>query len=318
MAVCFGISSSLHISLFAKHSPFLKQHTIRTFSQFKSTNTYKFSFKINSRYSTARNQRLVLSTLKSNHSKMEEIHNVSFIGAEKAQIVDDKLMSQLIGFELSQLMELAGLSVAQAVHDFYKDSSRRSIVVCCGPGNNGGDGLVAARHLFHFGYSINSVIYPRLATSFEKPLKPFYSQLISQLSALDIPLTSEPQVPQDAEIIIDSLFGFSFSSKGGIRSPYDIILSTMNQAQRKHNASVVAVDVPSGWHVETGPDPNADSNAQANTPDMLISLTCPKLGVRDYTGPHYIGGRFVPPKLLQEMDLKLPKYNGSDQIVRLV
>ena len=53
-------------------------------------------------------------------------------------------------------MELAGLSVAQAVHAEYghvcgAHSEKIKVLVLCGPGNNGGDGLVAARHLNHFG-----------------------------------------------------------------------------------------------------------------------------------------------------------------------
>ncbi len=47
-------------------------------------------------------------------------------------------------------MELAGLSVATAIAKTYQplnNESNTSVLVCCGPGNNGGDGLVAARHL---------------------------------------------------------------------------------------------------------------------------------------------------------------------------
>lgn len=47
-------------------------------------------------------------------------------------------------------MELAGLSVACAISKSYSNDKTNSILVCCGPGNNGGDGLVAARHLFLF------------------------------------------------------------------------------------------------------------------------------------------------------------------------
>jgi NAD(P)H-hydrate repair Nnr-like enzyme with NAD(P)H-hydrate epimerase domain len=47
-------------------------------------------------------------------------------------------------------MELAGLSVAEAAAAEIPEKNSR-ILVICGPGNNGGDGLVAARHLHHFG-----------------------------------------------------------------------------------------------------------------------------------------------------------------------
>lgn len=46
-----------------------------------------------------------------------------------------------------QLMELAGLACAQALATAYPSDEYRHVLVCCGPGNQGGDGLVAARHL---------------------------------------------------------------------------------------------------------------------------------------------------------------------------
>jgi NAD(P)H-hydrate epimerase len=53
---------------------------------------------------------------------------------------------------LVQLMELAGLSVATAVHLEYERCKR--VLIRVGPGNNGGDGLVAARHLWQFGHRV--------------------------------------------------------------------------------------------------------------------------------------------------------------------
>jgi hydroxyethylthiazole kinase-like uncharacterized protein yjeF len=82
------------------------------------------------------------------------------LSQKEAQEIDDYLMSSERGkFSIDQLMELAGLSVAQTVYKIYPLTSHKKIIICCGPGNNGGDGLVAARHLAHMGYSI-TVCYP--------------------------------------------------------------------------------------------------------------------------------------------------------------
>lgn len=59
-----------------------------------------------------------------------------------------------LGFSVDQLMELAGLSVACSLAQEYDKKMFGRVLVICGPGNNGGDGLVAARHLHHFGYDV--------------------------------------------------------------------------------------------------------------------------------------------------------------------
>ncbi|CAG8644310.1 8358_t:CDS:2, partial [Paraglomus occultum] len=68
-------------------------------------------------------------------------------------------------------------------------------------------------------------------------------------------------------------------------------------------------DIPSSWNVETGPEPNSF------VPSLLISLTAPKLGVRDFKGTHYLGGRFVSPALAEKFNLNLPPYPGTEQVV---
>ena len=61
--------------------------------------------------------------------------------------LDVDLMAQP-GFSLDQLMELAGLSVASAITKEYVLADRPNILIVAGPGNNGGDSLVAARYIF--------------------------------------------------------------------------------------------------------------------------------------------------------------------------
>lgn len=56
-------------------------------------------------------------------------------------------MSKAGTFSLEQLMELAGLACAQTLAQVYSKDTHPCVLVCCGPGNQGGDGLVAARHL---------------------------------------------------------------------------------------------------------------------------------------------------------------------------
>ncbi|PVH31962.1 hypothetical protein PAHAL_9G273800 [Panicum hallii] len=188
---------------------------------------------------------------------------VTHLTQRDAAEIDEQLMGPL-GFSVDQLMELAGLSVAAAVAEVYKLSEHTRVLIICGPGNNGGDGLVAARHLYHFGYR-PSVCYPK------RTPKPLYSGLVTQLESLSIPFIPAEDLPDDLsrefDIIVDAMFGFSFH--GTPRSPFDdliqrlISLSVIGNSVKK--PAIVSVDIPSGWHVEEG-----DVDGGGIKPDMLF------------------------------------------------
>ena len=84
-------------------------------------------------------------------SELVEFSGVSVLGAKAAQELDEDLMSREGGYLLAQLMELAGLSCSEAVAAVFPVVTHRRVLIVCGPGNNGGDGLVCARHLYHQG-----------------------------------------------------------------------------------------------------------------------------------------------------------------------
>lgn len=218
-----------------------------------------------------------------------------FLSQELSKVLDDRLMSEF-AFGIEQLMELAGLSVAETV---TKEYTPCNVLIVCGPGNNGGDGLVAARHLYHFGY-MPTVVYPK---STENPL---YLRLMTQCRSLDIPIL--PILPDLSyfSLIIDAIFGFSF--KGDIRPPFDEIIRSINQSSKP----VLSVDIPSGWDVEKG-----NVSGQGLNPQVLVSLSAPKPCSQFFNGKHYLGGRFIPPKLADELNFQVPDYIGPSQSVKL-
>ena len=223
---------------------------------------------------------------------------VTLLGQDAAIALDEDLM-RTPGFSVDQLMELAGLSVACAVKDAYPDAS--SVLVVAGPGNNGGDGLVAARHLRHFGVAKVDVVYPK------QPKKQLFANLVAQCTEVDAPVSAAPPAPLATyDVVLDAVFGFSF--RGAPRPPFDALL----EALAATTAPLVSVDTPSGWHVEDGP-----TGPVKLAPDVLVSLTAPKKCASHFAGRHYVGGRFVPPRVAEKYGLELPPYPGASQILEL-
>jgi len=227
---------------------------------------------------------------------------ITFLNKEEAQEIDKELMSPSVGYSIQQLMELAGLSVAQSIMDCFPLDTFRRVIVVCGPGNNGGDGLVAARHLRQFGYIVE-VCYPKPSQ------KAIYTDLMKQLEQYGVHISKDFSVASGSfDLIVDAVFGFSFS--GEIRPPFDSVLKEMNESGIKR----VAVDIPSGWDVEEG-----DSRGLFTPPECVVSLMLPKrcMETCKFSGTHYLGGRFIPDAVRLKYGFKVPHFPGSQQFVRL-
>ncbi|PRD25082.1 UNVERIFIED_CONTAM: NAD(P)H-hydrate epimerase [Trichonephila clavipes] len=157
---------------------------------------------------------------------------------EEAINIDKELFDEY-KFSVDQLMELAGLSVASAIAKTYPLQAMKrkgTLLVCCGPGNNGGDGLVCARHLKLFGYE-PTIFYPRRTN------KPLFENLVVQCQEMDIPflsfLPAIRLVDDSYNLVVDALFGFSF--KPPVRAEFEDCMNKL-----KHlGIPVCSVDVPS-------------------------------------------------------------------------
>lgn len=230
---------------------------------------------------------------------------VKFLGQDEAMNIDVELFNEY-KFSVDQLMELAGLSCAVAIAKCYalSDLKGDNILVFCGPGNNGGDGLVCARHLKLFGYC-PSIYYPK------RTERPLYQNLTTQCQAMAVPFLEDPPnaeaLCKNYSLLVDALFGFSF--RPPIRAEFVSLVDTIKNS----GVPLCSVDIPSGWDVEHGPPESGGLE-----PDLLISLTAPKKCAEKFRGRfHFLGGRFVPPALEKKYGLELPKYPGTEVCVKL-
>uniref|UniRef100_A0A1L8DZV7 NAD(P)H-hydrate epimerase n=1 Tax=Nyssomyia neivai TaxID=330878 RepID=A0A1L8DZV7_9DIPT len=230
---------------------------------------------------------------------------IKLLTQKEAIDIDNKLFNEY-KFSVDQLMELAGLSCAHSIAKCYSINSLQTprILVCCGPGNNGGDGLVCARHLALMGYK-PVIYYPKQTATV------LYQNLTHQCEKMNIEFVQEAPTKEEIDekysIVIDALFGFSF--KPPVRESFAAIMKSLMDTR----TPIASIDIPSGWHVEDGPTETSSIN-----PQLLISLTAPKMCATHFKGKHhYLGGRFVPPALQEEYQLNLPEYPGTECCVKL-
>lgn len=224
------------------------------------------------------------------------------IGPKAAAALDEDLMSSG-AFTIDQLMELAGLSCSQAMYALSPPSKSPNVLVACGPGNNGGDGLVAARHLHYFGYK-PTMYYPKQGKH------EIYGRLRTQLEQLKVPFIDDFHAQlAKSDWVIDCIFGFSFS--GEVREPFPSVIKALAESK----IPIMAVDAPSSWNITDGPPD--DGPGKSYNPDALISLTAPKPLVKWFKGRHFVGARFLGKDIAEKYDIDVPPYKGSDQIVEV-
>src|ERR1700731_2186225 len=146
------------------------------------------------------------------------------------------------GVEVEKLMEHAGASVARVVRQFFPCPGKCLVFV--GKGHNGGDALVAARHLKKRGWKIDI----RLAFPEEECAKLVRHQLQSLAEAK--PVSEDAAEDLRRTIILDGLLGLGTQSL--LREPIRTLAREINQLRVQQNAFVFAVDLPTGLNGDNG------------------------------------------------------------------
>jgi NAD(P)H-hydrate epimerase len=153
------------------------------------------------------------------------------------------------------LMENAGLAVSDAIIDRW---TPRPVVVLCGPGNNGGDGFVVARHLSEHGWPVRLALLGERAS-----LKGDAAQMAKRWRGAIEPLS--PKALEGAELAIDALFG------AGLTRPLEGAAKEIVAALNASPIPVVAVDVPSGLHGDLGRPLDATDGACVDA-DLTVTF----------------------------------------------
>jgi NAD(P)H-hydrate epimerase len=205
------------------------------------------------------------------------------------------------GVSEQQLMEEAGLAAAQEAWMAVGAIEQRGILVLVGPGNNGGDGLVAARQMVQWG----AIPYVYLLRS-----RPDDDPQWRALIEAEVPWTSVEEDPgferleallQDASAIVDGLLGIGASPRERpIEGDLAEVLRRVNDTRsRIPPPQIIALDVPTGVDADSG---YADPHALRA--DLTVTFGFPKVGLYSIPGREY-AGRVVP------VELSLPPGSGE-------
>ncbi|HWF12793.1 MAG TPA: NAD(P)H-hydrate dehydratase [Candidatus Acidoferrales bacterium] len=189
----------------------------------------------------------------------------------------DRLTTERYGIPGIELMENAGTAIAEFLHEKFADLRNRKILVLCGKGNNGGDGLVAARHLKNSGC-------PAVVFLFANPgsvegdaaanLKR-WQQGLGEMYVVTSEAEWESARPAlvEAELIVDALLGTGL--RGHVEGLLGKVIDDLNaaRAKRRDKMAVVAVDMPSGLASDS-----QDFGGPVVRADFTVTLTAPKVG----------------------------------------
>ena len=207
--------------------------------------------------------------------------------------------SERAGVSKDTLMENAGLACARYVREHLSGCAGRRIVVLVGPGNNGADGLVIARHLRRWGADVCCYVVrgrpgvdPKMADALT------YDVAIADAAA-DPELQTLDSLLSGSDLVVDAILG------AGRYRPLDGTVASVCALVNRHcrarpDLAVVAVDLPTGVNPDTGA---ADENTLVA--DVTLALCFPKFGIANFPGAGYAGRIAV-------LDVGLPQTVAAD------
>ncbi len=245
------------------------------------------------------------------------MYPVKIITVEKSRELENRAHES--GLTFAEMMENAGRATAQAIHRRIGARGRR-IVVLVGPGNNGGDGLVAAHYLSQMGAQVTCYIWKRQVGD-DANLQRVQADGLGLLWAEDdADLAALRGLLSGADVVVDALLGVGVDRPIGGRLQELLDAARQALAQRRAPGGlaevvpsaptgtgplVVAVDCPTGLHCDSGAlDP------AALPADLTVTFAYPKVGLLRFPGAEAVGEIVVadigiPPAFAADVPLEM-------------
>ncbi len=216
------------------------------------------------------------------------------IGAE-AMAGEDR-RAHAFGMPGLRLMEHAGTAVAAATRALAEATGRLGrgpVLIMCGPGNNGGDGFVAARRLAQAGTDVIVALVAPTARPATADATRNWDRLATEprVTRVHAAVTRDLVIlgadVDRASIIVDALLGSG--GKGALREPIRGAVELIGRA-RTAGVPVVAVDTPTAVDLSSG-----DASDPVVQADLTVTFHRPKTGLRTRRGALLAGKVLVAP-----------------------
>lgn len=223
----------------------------------------------------------------------------------------DRLMTEEYGITRLQIMENAGRHLAELTRRLLGgEISGKNITVLCGAGNNGGGGMVAARHLSNWGAAVQVVLARPVDELHEATALQWHTLGKLPLERVEYDEENPPDF-NEATAIIDALLGYGLQG-----DPHGAKARLIEQANAT-GKMIVSLDVPSGLDATSG-RPGTPCTRAAVT----MALAVPKVGLlkeaaRPYAGQLYMADISVPPVLYEQIGVENPRTFMVNSVMRV-
>ena len=195
-----------------------------------------------------------------------------------------------MGFSRKFMMENAGAGATKRLVEKFGDVKSKNVVVFAGLGNNGGDGLVIARHLAGYGSNVTVFLLGE-ADNIRSEECSWNWNLLEKMGSIKLLAGDSPDlstITNEFDLIVDGILGTGIS--GEIREPQASAITYIN----KSNAFKLAVDVPSGVDPDTG-----NKNLPHVTANITVTFHRMKIGMQkrtDVCGEIFVEKIGIPPE----------------------
>lgn len=234
--------------------------------------------------------------------------------AAQCREIDERCVKDF-GLPTLVLMENAAVQVTSAVLEVLGSCKARNVLIVAGTGNNGGDGLAAARHLANAGVAVSVVLVGEIGTL--SPDAAVHHGICERMGIKVFPTKTAKRSDFNRAIqrlkparlsaaalfpavVLDALFGTGLSRD--VTGPGAAAIATMNEFGEQ-GSKIVAIDLPSGLDADSG-----EVRGAAVRADLTVTFVGMKTGMLRATAPKHVGEVVVAeigvPRVIPEMIIR--------------